>query len=84
MAKVILLFMKKSQITKFQLAHPCNEMLYDCFWNTKPKNCGDIFTLEKTTSGYCCSFNYKGAKTHQLYITHYQTPKLVVKFQNKF
>ncbi|KYB27860.1 pickpocket protein 28 [Tribolium castaneum] len=46
-----------------QLAQPCEQMISDCFWNSKQSNCSDIFTLVKTTSGYCCSFNYKGIKT---------------------
>ncbi|XP_044255826.1 sodium channel protein Nach-like [Tribolium madens] len=48
-----------------QLAQPCAQMISDCFWNAKQSNCSEIFTLVKTTSGFCCSFNYKGIKTNQ-------------------
>ncbi|XP_063907596.1 sodium channel protein Nach-like [Zophobas morio] len=46
-----------------QVAHPCHVMITDCYWNNQEKNCSTMFHLVKTSSGFCCSFNYRGLKT---------------------
>ena len=36
---------------------PCNDLLVACQWQGVMKNCEKIFTVAKSDSGYCCSFN---------------------------
>lgn len=44
----------------FQLAQPCETMIDDCFWKGNKTDCDDLFTMIKTESGFCCSFNFNG------------------------
>ena len=36
---------------------PCNELLVACQWQGKMENCGQLFSLTKSDSGFCCAFN---------------------------
>ena len=47
----------KHFIDIFKVMMPCNELLVACQWQGVMKNCEKIFTLAKSDSGYCCSFN---------------------------
>ena len=37
--------------------HNCNDMLLMCIWKGEEVDCNDIFTIQKTDNGFCCSFN---------------------------
>ena len=41
----------------FKVMLSCDELLIACQWQGKAKDCAEIFTLTKSDSGYCCSFN---------------------------
>ncbi|CAH2106872.1 unnamed protein product [Euphydryas editha] len=36
----------------------CEDLLLHCSFNSKKKNCNEMFNLIKTTEGHCCAFNY--------------------------
>ncbi|RVE40448.1 hypothetical protein evm_014902 [Chilo suppressalis] len=38
----------------------CEDLLVHCSFNTKEKKCSDLFTMIKTSEGFCCAFNYAG------------------------
>jgi amiloride-sensitive sodium channel len=37
--------------------HTCTSMLLTCIWQGKTVPCTDLFSVRRTDSGYCCSFN---------------------------
>ena len=37
--------------------HNCNDMLLMCIWKGEEVDCNDIFSIQKTDNGFCCSFN---------------------------
>ena len=41
----------------FKVMLSCNELLVACQWQGEAKDCAQLFTLTKSDSGYCCSFN---------------------------
>ena len=41
----------------FKVMLSCDELLLACQWQGEAKDCADLFTLAKSDSGYCCSFN---------------------------
>ena len=41
----------------FKVMLSCDELLVACQWQGEVKDCADLFTLAKSDSGYCCSFN---------------------------
>nr|CAD7403343.1 unnamed protein product [Timema cristinae] len=45
-----------------QLMQPCDRMVVKCDWEGYNTNCSDIFDVIKSLQGYCCSFNYHGAR----------------------
>ncbi|CAH1099435.1 unnamed protein product [Psylliodes chrysocephalus] len=42
----------------YQLQPTCEELLTECKWQGRFKNCSDLFVTELTMDGYCCVFNY--------------------------
>lgn len=47
------------------VAQPCSAMISSCTWKTKNYNCSKLFHLMKTTTGYCCAFNYYASTQFQ-------------------
>nr|XP_023014214.1 sodium channel protein Nach-like isoform X2 [Leptinotarsa decemlineata] len=45
-----------------RLAQPCSSMLRKCEWRATEVDCHKLFKKTKTTGGFCCSYNYQGAK----------------------
>lgn len=45
---------------------PCNEMMKKCFWLNLPIPCEKLFSVSRSSEGFCCSFNYKGIENKQL------------------
>lgn len=62
----------------FQLQPTCEELLTECKWQGRFKNCSDLFVTELTMDGYCCVFNYVSQRSTVkispvVYVyTHYQ------------
>lgn len=46
----------------YELMQPCDELIKACFWHGKEVDCKKFFRVAKSTSGFCCSFNYKSLK----------------------
>ncbi|XP_076391774.1 pickpocket protein 28-like [Megachile rotundata] len=42
------------------LTPSCSEMFVRCKIQDTYKSCSELFVLTKTTSGFCCTFNYRG------------------------
>nr|XP_012144721.1 PREDICTED: pickpocket protein 28-like [Megachile rotundata] len=42
------------------LTPSCSEMFVRCKIEDTYKSCSELFVLTKTTSGFCCTFNYRG------------------------
>ena len=36
---------------------PCNDLFVACQWQGFMEDCGKIFKLTKSDSGFCCAFN---------------------------
>ncbi|XP_046392144.1 sodium channel protein Nach-like [Ischnura elegans] len=45
-----------------KLNPPCESLLVRCRWLGEERNCTDLFKTIKAMEGFCCSFNYHGAK----------------------
>ncbi|XP_068085172.1 sodium channel protein Nach-like [Anabrus simplex] len=41
-----------------EVTQPCDSMMIKCKWRGELKPCKELFTMHKTDSGFCCSFNY--------------------------
>ena len=41
----------------FQVMHACNDMLLMCIWKGEEVDCNEMFSIQKTDNGFCCSFN---------------------------
>lgn len=48
-----------SETLMLSLMHPCDRMLRQCIWWSKPTPCDQLFRVSRTTEGFCCSFNFK-------------------------
>lgn len=46
------------------LAPNCKEMLERCTWKGQQTPCESLFEQIKTSSGFCCSFNYFAMKSN--------------------
>lgn len=40
-----------------QVSQPCDEMIIDCMYGSRPYNCSQLFEPVVTDSGICCRFN---------------------------
>ncbi|XP_059083405.1 pickpocket protein 28-like [Tigriopus californicus] len=36
---------------------PCQSSIINCYWHGVETNCKDLFTVQSTDNGFCCSFN---------------------------
>lgn len=44
------------------LSPNCEKMINKCKWKGEEKRCRTLFQTERTSNGFCCSFNYYGTK----------------------
>lgn len=51
-------------IEKFMLevTQPCLNLIQNCSWLGENVACSTLFRMIKSSSGFCCSFNYKALK----------------------
>ncbi|CAK9807097.1 Sodium channel protein Nach [Anthophora quadrimaculata] len=40
------------------LTPQCSDILLQCYFHNKQKNCTNMFSVGKTQNGFCCTFNY--------------------------
>ena len=52
----------------FQLGQSCYELLERCMWEGNIHNCSELFEERKSSSGFCCSFNYRGLVEFKMYV----------------
>ncbi|XP_076269207.1 pickpocket protein 28-like isoform X1 [Rhynchophorus ferrugineus] len=70
-------YINSTDLTKtlLNLMVPCDEMLFNCSWNSVTYDCKDIFQTRLSDSGFCCMFNYVRASTRpDLYDEHINRP----------
>ncbi|XP_049863648.1 sodium channel protein Nach-like [Schistocerca gregaria] len=41
-----------------RLTQPCSSLMVKCKWRGEITPCNQLFTMQKSDSGFCCSFNY--------------------------
>ncbi|KAG5889693.1 hypothetical protein JTB14_010031 [Gonioctena quinquepunctata] len=46
-----------------ELSIPCTELLMNCLWQERDRNCSHLFVTELTMEGHCCVFNYLSQKS---------------------
>lgn len=61
----------------FKLAPKCEDFMLKCQWLGEDRECKSLFTLEATSDGFCCTFNYERFKYKQ-YVPLY-VPLLCIK-----
>lgn len=49
----------------FKLAPKCEDFMLKCQWLGEDRECKSLFTLEATSDGFCCTFNYERFKYKQ-------------------
>nr|XP_013097524.1 unnamed protein product [Stomoxys calcitrans] len=49
-------YLNFSVVVKF-MAWQCQEIFSECFWLNRPYDCCDIFSLRKSSKGFCLAFN---------------------------
>ena len=51
------IYSKMCTLLSLKAVPSCSDILLKCQWQGERRKCGDLFSLLKTDSGYCCSFN---------------------------